>query len=48
MKPNEYKARALQYVEDVFTTMTCLHGAWNRDKILDEVERLLRNKRRTR
>ena len=46
MKPDAYKLEAASTADNLFRLWTAKYGEWNRDKILDELERILRRKRR--
>lgn len=45
LKPDERKRIIDKCYQDIFYTWTCVRGAWNRDKLLKEFEKKLRNER---
>lgn len=48
MRPNEYKLEAATVVINLRNRLLPRLGKWNMDKVLDEIERLLREERRAR
>jgi hypothetical protein len=45
MKPDVRKFQAEAIVNQWVKKLTCVCGTWNRDKILEDIERLLRDRR---
>ena len=48
MKPSDRKYWITNHYSKLFTSLTCSVGAWNRDKLLDELEKRLKKERRER
>jgi hypothetical protein len=48
MSPQDRKYWITQHYSKLFTALTCNVGAWNRDKLLDELEKRLRKARQER
>ena len=45
MNPNDRKYWTTQHYSKLFTSLTCSVGEWNRDKLLNELEKRLKKER---